>query len=73
MSSTRFSNDIKRWVAAGPPFEGAANAFQALQYGYKFGMPEIPLAYKRLSVNMPAIYNLLPTEFLLIKVLVIDI
>lgn len=49
-------------IAVGTPFFGTPRAFQALAYGYNFGIPLLPPArLQSLAGNLSGVYSLLPT------------
>jgi hypothetical protein len=55
------SIDIKNLITIGVPFLGAPTAFQAIRYGYNFGVPVINSEKVRnVAPTIPGIYNLVP-------------
>jgi len=55
------STDIRTLITIGTPFLGAPTAFQAIRYGYNFGVPIISGGkVKKIAPTIPGIYNLIP-------------
>ena len=60
---SKYSQNIDKLIFAGVPNLGAPLAFKALTYGDSFGIPPLsPVEMKKISQNMPSVYELLPSQ-----------
>lgn len=61
-------DSIEKFIDIGTPHTGAPKAFKILQYGDNFGFEKVglnllnPNRIKEISQNMPAVYELLPSQ-----------
>jgi pimeloyl-ACP methyl ester carboxylesterase len=63
LSNVSYQKKVKRIIYMGTPFLGSPRAYQAIKYGYNFGIPFLhEETGKIISEYAPAVYELLPSR-----------
>ncbi|MDA5108218.1 pre-peptidase C-terminal domain-containing protein [Brevibacillus thermoruber] len=63
LSNVSYQPKVKRIIYMGTPFLGSPRAYQAIKYGYNFGIPFLhEETGKVISAYAPAVYELLPSR-----------
>lgn len=72
LTTASYQPKVKRIVYMGTPFLGSPRAYQAIKFGYNFGIPVFHEgAGKAIAEYAPAVYELLPSRTLFEKELVL--